>query len=69
MVWNNLRTETHRLERPEIASIDDGLAWLHDQVWPIETDHERRQTVKRMLSLRWQHADEWRQRGGADDGR
>jgi hypothetical protein len=63
------RSEPAHLERPAIQSIDDGLAWLHDQVWPVETDRERRQIVKRLLCQRWEHRAEWGQRGGDDDKR
>lgn len=54
------------MERPDIASIDDALAWLHDQPWGIDTDAERRQFVKRLLWLRWLHSADWQKRGGVN---
>jgi hypothetical protein len=42
-----------RFIRPEIASIDDAMAWAHDQVWKFGGDFDCRQTVKRLLFTRW----------------
>jgi hypothetical protein len=62
------RNEPAHLERPAIQSIDDGLAWLQTQKkWPIETDKERLQIVKRLIGMRRTYAAEWRNRGGDED--
>lgn len=62
------RNEPSHLERPAVGSIDEGMAWLSGpRGWPIATDKERRQVVKRLLWQRWQYAAEWRERGGDDD--
>jgi hypothetical protein len=38
--------------RPDVRSIDDGLAWMAARSWRTESDYERRQTVKRLLFTR-----------------
>lgn len=46
---------SYHFERPYVISVDDALAWLHDQAWAvkIETDRGRRLQVKRLLFARW----------------
>lgn len=39
--------------RPRIDSIDDAMAWAHDQVWTFHGDFDCRRTVKRLMFARW----------------
>lgn len=47
--------EPYRLIRPVIASVDDALAWLHEQRWPhaeLSSDERRRKAVYRLRFAR-----------------
>lgn len=46
----------YRLVRPDVRSVDEALAWPHEQPWPhadVNSDDKRRQAVKRLLFMAW----------------
>lgn len=47
--------DRYKIERPAIASIDDAMAWAHDQVWKFDGDADCRQMVKRLMFASWLH--------------
>jgi hypothetical protein len=56
-----LRADPPRLERPSITTIDDAMAWFHDQPWTVDAATGRR-LMAGLLFCRWRFRREFSER-------